>query len=352
VTTGGGDLQVIQAVRSDAFAGVERYLSYVAPELARRGHEVVVIGGDPERMARALEPAGVAHRPAATTPEVLRLLARAPKADVVHVHMTAAEVAAAISKPVRRTPIVSTLHFAGPRGRGGPKAVAYRLIVPVLDKEIAISRYVAETSGRRAEVIPHGVPDPRSMLDDRVRAREHVVLMAQRLQPEKGASNAIRAWKASGLDSLGWTLSLAGSGAEEPAIRDLVERLELSSSVDLLGQVDDLPERMARASVFVATTPIEAFGLSVAEAMASGLPIVAADGGGHRELLEHTGGDQLVDCRDVEAFAKALLTLADSATRRDELGQANRRRYEQEYTVEHHVDRLEAVYRSVLGGRR
>ena len=53
-------LSVVQVVRSDAFAGVERYICQVANELVRRGHHVVAIGGDPGRMRTELRPK-VAH---------------------------------------------------------------------------------------------------------------------------------------------------------------------------------------------------------------------------------------------------------------------------------------------------
>ncbi len=68
-------LHVVHAVRSDAFAGVERYVATVAAELASRGHRVTVIGGDPPSMQTAI---GAGHDvtvvAAATTGAVARAL--------------------------------------------------------------------------------------------------------------------------------------------------------------------------------------------------------------------------------------------------------------------------------------
>ena len=54
-TVSGRNLSVVQVVRSDAFAGVERYLCQVANGLDSRGHHLTVIGGDPDRMRAELE---------------------------------------------------------------------------------------------------------------------------------------------------------------------------------------------------------------------------------------------------------------------------------------------------------
>src|SRR6478672_8391647 len=67
-----------QLVCTRAFAGVERYVTYVSVELARRGHEVEVIGGDPSRMRASLDPAGVVHIGASSVGAVGRAAARLP----------------------------------------------------------------------------------------------------------------------------------------------------------------------------------------------------------------------------------------------------------------------------------
>src|SRR3954451_13146282 len=109
-------MRVVLVVRSDGFAGVERYLCSVAPRLNGLGCDPVVIGGDPARMTAELE--GVPHLAAETTGGVVKQLARVGRCDVVHAHMSAAEVAAWLTRPRHRGVVVSTLHFATPQGRG------------------------------------------------------------------------------------------------------------------------------------------------------------------------------------------------------------------------------------------
>jgi glycosyltransferase involved in cell wall biosynthesis len=306
---------------------------------------VTVVGGDPAAMGLPLADAGVRHVRAANVTEGLAALARGNGArpDLVHSHMTAADLAAVGGRPFHRAPCVSTLHFAQPRGHSAIRRSLYRVLPSCFREQIAISRFVADTCGTPTVVIPNGVPDraPPGA------PREPVVLVAQRLESEKDTALALRIWQRASLRTRGWRLEVAGRGAERAGLEALAARLGIDESVRFLGFVDDVGALMARASVMLATAPAEPFGLSVVEAMAAGLPVVAADGGAHREVLD-SFGDQRFRIGDSDAGAAALERLADDQTTRVHVADAARRRYEEQYTIEHHVDRLLDVYESVL----
>ena len=109
--------------------------------------------------------------------------------------------------------------------------------------------------------------------------------MAQRLQPEKRTDVGVRAFAASGLAAEGWTLDVAGIGPEREALESLAAELGVATSVRFSGYRTDLPDLLARAGLLLAPCPVEGLGLTLLEAMASGLPPVAADAAGHVELL-------------------------------------------------------------------
>jgi len=324
----------------------------VAPELARRGHEVTVVGGDPLRMAPVLDPVGVAHLPARTTADVVwatRTATRGGRPDLVHTHMTAAELAGVVTLPLVRRRLVTTRHFPAPRGRDRSSRRVWGVLPHLMAAEIAISQFVADHAGSDCVVIPNGVPD-RPFPTTR---RGPVVLVAQRLLPEKDTGTVIQAWARAGLADRGWRLEVAGEGRELRYLVDLVARLRIEPSVTFLGVVDDLDRRMAEASVLVASTPAEGFGLTVVEAMAAGLPVVAAGGGAHPEVLGPLGPELLFTPRDVGDLARVLTEVVDTVTGDPaagaELGRRLRARYEAEYTVERHVDRLEELYARIVG---
>ena len=107
---------------------------------------------------------------------------------------------------------------------------------------------------------------------------------------------------------------------------------------------------MQTASILLATGDRESFGLSVVEAMAIALPVVAARGGGHLETVGPVMSDFLYEPTDTEAGGAALRRLALDAVERQVYGRALLSRYQAEYTVERRVRSLIEVYRRVLNG--
>jgi glycosyltransferase involved in cell wall biosynthesis len=333
-------LAIVQVVRSDDFAGVERYVTEVSAALASRGHGVAVIGGDPARM-RAELPADVSHRPASTVARTALALLGRRDADLVHAHMTAAEAAAWLVHPVLRSPIVATRHFPSDRGSAHAARWLARWTSRSIARDLAISRFVAEGIGGPSVLVPNGVADrPQAALE------APVVLLLQRLAPEKEPDVGVRAWAASGLADQGWRLVVAGAGELAGGLARLGNELGVSDSVEFVGRVRDTDALLDGASVLLATAPEEPFGLSVVEAMAHGLPVVAAAGGGHLETVADAG--VLFPPGDVGAAATALLDLAASQERRLAMGRVLRRRQQQLYSLDRHVDRLVEVYREVV----
>ncbi len=323
-------------VRSDSFAGVERYICMVAPRLAARGCEVAVIGGDPAQMGPV---SGVVRwRPGLTTWQVAAELKRLGRLDLVHAHMTAAEIAAVLTKPYHHARLVATLHFASPRGSartGSP----LRLLGRLMDEQIAISQFVA-TAVAASRVLPNGV----EVADPGPSVRDHTVLVMQRLEAEKHTDVALRAWSASNLRRKGWRLMIAGRGSELPELRRLAHHLDLEDSTDWLGFVDDPSDLLSRAGIFLAPAPAEPFGLTVVEAMARATPVVAADGGGHRETVGPGGWLFPVD--DVASCAHIL----DNVEHRDlaAYGAELRARQNAFFDVDAHTNVLMQIYAELI----
>jgi len=341
-----GRLRILHAVRSDGFAGVEQFVLRLALAQAADGHDVAVIGGAADRMRPDLDAAGVEHVPAARTVDVERAVRpRAAEVDVVNTHMTAADVAAVIALTGRRRPaLVSTRHFAQPRGRLGPVPID-ALVGRRIDAEVSISAAVAASVDRPSTVVHTGV-DPRPLGDGR--PRDRTVLIAQRLEPEKHTHVGIRAFAASGLAADGWTLEVAGDGSERDAVHALARELGLEPVVRFSGFRSDLPAVMDRAGMLVAPCPVEGLGLTVLEAMAGGLPVVAAAAGGHVELLEGLDQRTLFTADDADDAARRLRALADDEPGRADLGAAERVRQQQAFSTRAQADGTEAVYREVL----
>lgn len=336
-------IDVVHVVCTDAFAGVERYVTTLARTQDARGLRVQVLGGSAARMPAELAGSGVRWAPAATPLRAARAL-RGLDTRLVHAHMTAAELAAAVAA---RAPVVATRHFAATRGSSGLGRAVGRFVGPRIAAQVAISAFVADRVEGPSTVVHPGVPSIARHPD--AGARRPVVLMAQRLEAEKRTDVGLRVWAASGLGDAGWELLVAGTGALRPGLEALAVDLGVAGSVRFLGARSDVDALLASASVFLAPRGDEPYGLSVVEAMAHGTPVVAGRGGGHSETVGAADGAVLVPEEDVAAAGAALARLAHEPERRAAYGEELRALQQRRFGLETHADGIAAVYASVLG---
>ncbi|WP_263117735.1 glycosyltransferase family 4 protein [Cellulomonas sp. RIT-PI-Y] len=330
---------VVHVVCTEEFAGVERYVSTLARVQDQRGARVLVFGGDPARMPAELAGTGVGWHPAATWRQARSGL-RGLTPGVVHAHMTAAELAAVLAG---RAPVVATRHFAERRGSSLPARTVGRFLTARIAAQVAISSFVAERVEGASVVAHPGVPAvPESGV-----AREQVVLIAQRLEAEKRTDLGLRIWAASGLGSRGWTLQIAGTGALRPELETMARRLGVGDSVRFLGARSDVGALLSRAGILFAPRPDEPYGLSVVEAMAHGVPVVAGSGGGHTETVGSVPGAVLVPADDLATAGRMLAALADDPARRAAYGAALRAAQQERFDLSGHADAVAAVYAEV-----
>lgn len=295
-------------------------------------------------MQRLLDGSGVGWRPGASVATAGAMLARSGRCDVVHAHMTAAELAAVITLPRTRGRLVVTRHFAQHRGATRAGSLAAKLIGAVPRTELAISQFVADRLEQPATIVFHGIEDVAAVGCD-----GRTIVVVQRLEAEKHTSVAIGAFASSGLANEGWELVVAGDGIERPSLERQAKVLGLGDQVRFLGRVADVDALRAGAAIQLASPPGEPFGLSVLEAMACGLPVVAAAGGAHPELL----GDEsslLFPPGDEAAAGAALRHLAEDPVRRREIGSRLQRRQRDQFSLAAHGAALEQAYRTALGG--
>jgi glycosyltransferase involved in cell wall biosynthesis len=330
---------VVHVVCSDRFAGTERHVATLAHAQREAGHQVHLVGGDAALAALA---GNVEHLPAATVLDALAALRRLPAADVLHAHMTDAEVVLALHPGHRAAARVATRHFARRRGSDPFRRVATTMTARRLDGQIAVSRYVADRVEGNSTVIHPGVPE----LPVRDATRSPVVLVVQRLEAEKATDVALTAFARSGL-APGWRMQVAGSGAEADSLRRLALDLGIAGHVDFLGARDDVPELMAAASVLVAPCPVEGLGLAVVEAMAAGLPVVATAAGGHLESAGSVDESWLFAPGDAEAAADRLRRAAADAAGLLAYGDALRERQRTHFSVDRWRAQTDDFYRSL-----
>jgi glycosyltransferase involved in cell wall biosynthesis len=342
-------MRIIHVVVTDDYAGVESHVSRLARAQADAGHQVVVVGGNQARMAAVTGPS-VRVLPGATVRAARRAVAANVRGtDVVHAHMTAAEVVCCSVPRVLldRVPLVSTRHFGLRRGSRPLGRLTAPVVARVVDAQIAVARDTAQRVEGPSTVVYAGVETAPDRVPPDGTDGPGVVLMVQRLSVEKRGDLGMRAFAASGLADLGWRLQVAGDGYDREIVVGVVADLGLDEAVELLGHRQDVPRLMAAADLFLAPTPGETYGLSVLEAMASGLPVVADGSGGHLETLG-ADADGLYTSQDPDAAGAVLRQLADDRAAAFRYGSALQARQRRTFSMDQQVTATDAVYRSVL----
>jgi len=146
----------------------------------------------------------------------------------------------------------------------------------------------------------------------------HRVVMLNRLAPQKRVDLALRAWPAVVAAVPDAHLDVYGDGPLRDELQALADELGVTASVTLHGATSERDAVFDRSSVFLTSTAFEGQGLSIAEALARGLPVVSTDVRyGPREAVGDAG--VLVPPADVEALAAALTDLLQDDRRRAQL---------------------------------
>jgi L-malate glycosyltransferase len=144
-------------------------------------------------------------------------------------------------------------------------------------------------------------------------------------------------------------LVIAGEGEDRAKVEACIRAEGVADRVTLLGHRTDVPDLLAAADVYVASSHMEGLGTALMDAGLARLPVVATRAGGIPEVVEHGRTGILVPPRDHAALAAALDGLASDAARREALGIAGAERVARRFSVAQMVEGTLAVYREVIG---
>jgi glycosyltransferase involved in cell wall biosynthesis len=325
--------------------GAQTYVANLLPSLARQFDVTVAAHGSGPLRDRA-HAAGVrfvqlehVRRPV-NPPRDLRALleltalARRERPHIVHVNSAKAGALGRLAGWLARVPIrIYTVHGWAFTAHGGASSALYRWAERVLRPLTTTTICVAEserragldagTCGEATTVVIHNGVELPSAGAVEPRPGPYRLVTVGRLQAPKDPLTLIRALAELGRPG---EAVIAGDGPDRPAVEREVRRLGLESAVRLAGERDDVAELLAEADLFVLSTRSEGLPLSILEAMAAGLPVVASDVGGVPELVVDRETGFLVPPGDPHALAAAIERLLDDPDLRGRFGAAGRAR--------------------------
>lgn len=295
---------------------------------------------------------------------ILRLFKRLRelRPDVLHTHNPDPHLIGSLAAALARVPVlVHTKHGRNYPNR--PRAVranriASRLtncIVPVSHDAARVARDVERVSPRKLHVIHNGV-DLRRFAAPQRPERKPVsrAVHVARLNIIKDQESLLRAARIVCDAAPDFRLELIGDGPKRAELEALHGELKLGDRVRFAGFRDDVQRILSESDLFILSSISEGISITLLEAMAAGLPVVATDVGGNPEIVVDGETGLLAPARSPEKLAAAILELIHDPERASRMGQAGRRRVEEEFDVRRVARKYEDIYVSCLdaGGRR
>jgi glycosyltransferase involved in cell wall biosynthesis len=366
-------LSIVHVVAPGPVGGLERVVQALATGHARQGHDVSVISllvpgqaaGHP--FAEPLRPAGVrVHELEFPAKALLRerravrdLLSRI-RPDVVHTHWYRPDVLHATTARGLGIPTVTTEHGSS---KLGGRTVVYEWIQRAFFRRfqavVAVSTPIAE------RLVLEGVPKSKVHLipngwgggvdfEDRATARRllglpndcPVVGYVGRLIPAKGPDVFLDAVLR--LDDLDLRAVVIGDGPERARLEATIRDADGEDTVRMAGHVDDAAPLFKAFDLFVLSSRTEGTPITLFEAMAAGVPIVATAVGGVPQVVSSREA-LLVPPGDPEALAHGIRCALTAPTDSAERAERASKRLEADFGADQWLQRHETLYRAVAG---
>ncbi len=137
----------------------------------------------------------------------------------------------------------------------------------------------------------------------------------------------------------------------EKELRDLISKLDLDNAVELAGWSNDIRDVLAGFDIFVSASRSESFGFVIAEAMLSGVPVIATETEGAKELISDPSLGQLLPIDSPERLGEAILDLLNDKQKREQLTKYGRDHVQKHFSLQRMVDETETLYRKAIGGQ-
>ena len=235
------------------------------------------------------------------------------------------------------------------------------------DMVVAVSRFTAENAlsiypflKDKLRIVLNAVDEVRfnpNIASVELRARlglekNPIILYVGRLAASKGLKFLIEALKEVVAIIPNSKLLLIGTGSNEAeqSIISLIHKLDLETSVVLLGAVsaEDLPKAYSASDVVVLPSLVEGFGLVLLEGMASGKPVVATKLGPTEEIISDGVEGRLVPRADSHLLASGIISILTDASIATKMGRAGRKKVEERFALKNWADHMAAIYQELL----
>ena len=210
------------------------------------------------------------------------------------------------------------------------------------DRDLAIRYRIGRPE--KIVTIHNGIADQPQLMVNKDSDEPVTLIMVARFAAPKYYAQLI---DAAATIKANFRLRLVGDGPLLEPMKKRAEALNISDIVEFLGSRDDVDSLLADSDIFILVTDWEGFPISILEAMRAGLPVIACDVGGVREAITDRSNGRLVPRGEIAGLKLAMQELISDKTLRREMGAQARQRFEQLFTTNIMLKRIDAIYHSL-----
>ena len=291
---------------------------------------------------------------------------RAHTIDIIHTHLSNADVVGRLVGRALGCPVVSTMQNE-PRDYNRAR-LDHRWLERATARHLATNLIAVSERIRAMFVQEWRIPAERiSMIPNAVAMAPFLAIPAQspqrpagegplittigRLNPQKGQHHLLDAARLVLARRPDTRFMVVGEGRLDQALKAHARSLGIADRVDFAGLRRDIPAVLAQTDIFTLPSLWEGLPLTAIEAMAAARPVVLTDVGGNRELVTSGAAGVIVPPGDAPALAQALLALLDDPQRRATMGRVARTHVWPAYSIEAIAAQHEALYESIWRAR-
>ena len=231
---------------------------------------------------------------------------------------------------------------------GSIVAVSHELRDYMIDARFPAGRVEVVHNGVEPAAVASGADRRRARQQLRLDDRAFVVATVARLDPVKDLMTLLEAFAIVRQRVPSAQLLVVGDGPERDRLAARAAQPDLAGSVHMTGYRPDVRALLPAADVYASSSISEGVSITILEAMAAGIPVVATAVGGTPEVFPEGAGGILVPCRDPERLAAAIASLALDQRLRVAMAAAGRRRLESSFTIDRMVDDYARLYRGLV----
>ncbi len=372
-------MRILQICTRFPAGGIQRHVLDLTAWLRERGHKVFLAGAPGAWLDEhkdtdflPLEIGAVAREGGAATARLaaaarcarkLRAFLRKNPVDMVHAHETAPAIVARLALFGKATPIALTFHGAEPERIAQFSRIARATAKQVITPSHASARDLAEAGGppvERIKVVGLGVrsapssapQDVHSMRTSLLGDGAKLFVTIARLSHQKGIDTLVDVVRRVVAVRPDIRFVVVGDGPQAEQAKEWAEQASVSSHIHWVGRRDSPHLHLAAADVFLLPSRWESLPITIVEAFQNGLPVIATDTGGVRELVDDSVG-RLSSIGDAAALARYCLEIAgdDALTRRLSKAALSRSQ-ELRFDPAHMNGVMEELYLDIVAGRR